>query len=198
MMNKKLVGTTLVGLMALGFAGQAFAAQTDNGDGTSNVQSENTGKMKVRGSLGKEDNTDPDAPIEEGSDKWINVTFPTATIFNSDDSETITSPTYTMKNNSAREVQVDVAEYVLDGGDGVAALKELNLKNNQGVIKLAADGATAITGNEKAGVIDRKSESKFHFTGLVDNEALGADAKGNVESHVVFEFKALEDFAAGK
>ncbi|MEG2254429.1 MAG: hypothetical protein RSC33_03795 [Vagococcus sp.] len=198
MMNKKLVGTTLVGLMALGFAGQAFAAQTNNGDGTSNVNGENKGEMKVRGSLGKENNTDPDAPIEEGSDKWINVTFPTATIFNSDDAETITSPSYTITNNSARDVQVDVAEYVLDGGDGVAALKELNLENNQGIIKLAENGATAISGNEKAGVIDRKGESKFHFNGLVDKDALGADAKGNVESHVVFEFKALKDFTAGK
>lgn len=194
MLNKKLVGATLVGLMTLGFAGQVLATTEVNGDGTTNVNGENTGKMKVRGSLGKEDNTDPEAPIEEGSDKWINVTFPTATIFNSDDAKTITSPGYTMKNNSARDVQVDVAEYVIDGGAGVPALQELNIVTNQGKILLAENGKTAITTPQKAGTINRGGSTiDFHFSGAVDTEEL-TDVQGNVESHVVFKFTALKDF----
>lgn len=193
MINKKLVGTALVGLMTLGFAGQVLAATDVNGDGTTNVNGENTGKMKVRGSLGKEDNTDPTAPIEEGSDKWINVTFPTATVFNSDDSKTIASPNYTMKNNSARDVQVDVAQYVIDGGEGVPALQQLNIKTNQGEILLAENGASVITENKKAGTIGAAGDINFHFTGAVDKDKL-TEEKGNVESHVVFQFKALEKY----
>lgn len=192
MMNKKLVGTALVGLMTVGFAGSVLAEQTDNEiTGLSNVNGSNSGKMEVRGNLGVIDNTDPEAPIDPEDDKWINVTFPTAVVFGTDDAETITSSSnYQMRNNSGRGVKVDVADYVISGGNGVPALTELNIKNNQNEVKLAENGATAITEKQSFAVLNTDEAVKFGFTGLMDETKLTGE-KDYIESHIVFQFKAM-------
>lgn len=69
---------------------------------------ENSGEITINGTLGI-DNTDEDAPIVEGDDAWINVTLPTETIFYSASPNAgapITSPEYTITNNSGRPVDI--------------------------------------------------------------------------------------------
>lgn len=200
MINKKLVGTALVGLMTVGFAGQAFA-QTDNADGTTNVdgkKGENSGKMEVRGNLGEIDNENPETPLPEESDEWINVTFPTSTIFSQGENDTIKSPVYTMRNNSGRHVKVNVTEYNIDDkksdAKAVEALKELKLYEPGGEqmsILLAQDGASAINpAANSLGKLQTKDTIKFAFGGQVgDTSEVGKDAF--IESHVVFKFQAL-------
>ena len=194
MMNKKIVGTTLIGLMTLGIAAPAFA-QTTNVDGT---KGENSGKMEVRGNLGEIDNENPETPIEEGSDQWINVTFPTSTIFSQGEENSITSPTYKMKNNGGRHVKVMVEDYVIDqaksNAGAVAALNELNIHEPGGEqmkVELAKNGESAVDlGANSLGKINTKDTITLAFGGEVgDTSELGKEAF--IESHVVFKFKAL-------
>ncbi|MFY1067614.1 hypothetical protein [Enterococcus sp. AD013-P3] len=73
---------------------------------------ENSGEITINGTLGI-DNTDEDAPIVEGDDAWINVTLPTETIFYSASPNAgapITSPEYTITNNSGRPVDISFKE----------------------------------------------------------------------------------------
>lgn len=72
------------------------------------IVGENSGNVEINGTLGM-DNKDPDAPIVEGEDSWINVSLPTETIFYSTNTKAnapITSPKYTITNNSGRPVEV--------------------------------------------------------------------------------------------
>lgn len=198
MMNKKLVGTALVGLMTIGFAGQVLADQVNDPKGTSNVKGSNSGKMEVRGNLGEIDNENPETPIEEGSDEWINVTFPTSTIFGQGEQNKITSPKYTITNNSGRHVNVTVSDYIIDAAKSdavaVAALKELNIEEPAGEkmkVNLATEGVSSVDpGANSLGKINTKDTLNFSFTGEV-GDTTGLGDKAFVESHVVFTFKAL-------
>lgn len=74
--------------------------------GAKDIIADNTGDIPVNGTLGM-DNTDPDAPINEKTDDWINVSLPMDTIFyNVNPNKNITSPDYTIINNSGRPVEV--------------------------------------------------------------------------------------------
>lgn len=200
MMNKKLVGTALVGLVTLGLAVPAMA-QVDNADGTTNVngtRGENSGKMEVRGNLGEVDNENPETPLPEEDDKWINVTFPTATVFGQGEQDSITSPQYKMRNNSGRHVQVDVDNYVIDtaksNDKALQALTELNIQEIGGEatkVNIAQGGVSSVTpGANSLGKINTKEVLNFGFTGAIDS-SVELDEKAFVESHVVFKFKAL-------
>lgn len=115
----------LSGLLIIGFLGGGAAsihAAEENVNGT------NSASITVNGSLGQ-DNEDENAPnIDEGSDDWINVTLDTANIFyTTKDSQhkTITSPDYTITNNSGRAVKISTEDFTVTSGnlDNVDALK---------------------------------------------------------------------------
>ena len=150
MMNKKLVGATLVGLMTVGFASQVFAEKLIDGN-----EGQNSAEIPVTGNLGAIDNTDPGAEHPEGDDKWINVTVPTATIFYAettpgDAPEKLSSPDYKIRNKSGRPVKVLLTNYELEDGDANAALTELNIlnKTTQVTTPLAAAGASLVSNEE--------------------------------------------------
>lgn len=117
-MKKILCGLLLIGFLS-GGAASVFAAEVNGTDSAS---------ITVDGSLGQ-DNTDENAPnIDEGSNDWINVTVDTANIFyttKESQHKTITSPDYTITNNSGRAVKVSVLDFTVDSGnlDNVDALK---------------------------------------------------------------------------
>lgn len=189
MMNKKLVGTALVGLMTVGFAAQVSAAQTIDGR-----EGDTEGKINVTGNLGEIDNTDPGEVIPDGDDKWINVTLPTAVVFGTTDKTNITSVDYVMTNNSGRPVDVSVKEYKLKDGEGIPALQELNLvkKVDGKTVALAADGASLITGTEAPTFfdkIDSKGTTTFKFGGKIDSSKLPSEGQAKVHSDLVLKFK---------
>ena len=203
MMNKKLVSATLVGLMAVGVSATALAETTQDINGKTNVSGENKGEMTVRGSLGEVDNTDPEGPIDEHSDKWINVTFPTAVVFGTNDGKTITSSAdYAMTNNSGRHVQVNVNDYVIDqeksDAQALEALTELQIQSSQDkAVTLAKNGASVVDSNKSFAVIDTKESIEFGFSGKI-NDKIKLGEKAYVESNVVFEFKVLPKSANEK
>lgn len=109
-MKKILSGLLMSGLL---FGGIAVHAADVNGDDSASIT--------VNGSLGQ-DNTD------EGSKDWINVTLDTANIFyttKASEHKTITSPSYTITNNSGRAVKVSASSFTVDSGNltNVDALK---------------------------------------------------------------------------
>lgn len=210
MMNKKLLGTALVGLMVVGASGQVLAATVvNNPDGTQTVNGKGTpegedvtGVMPVRGNLGEADNTDPEAPIDENSNDWINVTFPTAAIFAADKDGNIESGTYKMKNNSGRGVDISVLGYEIDeeksAPEALAALTELKLvaSDDRGDIILAQNGASVITGpDKKIGRLQAVNGFvNFEFGGeaakIVDPKD---DTAYNIQSAITFKFTPLAD-----
>lgn len=87
MLNKKIMtSAVLLGMMTLGFAGQAFADEGDT-QTIEGTNGENSANVITRGNLGKIDPTDPETPLPEGDDRWIKVTLPTAVVFESDSSD---------------------------------------------------------------------------------------------------------------
>lgn len=120
---KKFIAGTILGLsiVTLGLgATKASAESTTIDDGT------NTGNVKINGTLGA-NNTDPTAPINEGSGQWLNVTLDTDTIFyNTATSTAIESPTYNIKNNSGRPVNVKVKTFTHDDAIDITKIGALN------------------------------------------------------------------------
>ncbi|MBS9336745.1 hypothetical protein [Fructobacillus papyrifericola] len=100
-------------------------------DGTNNAD------VQVNGTLGG-DNTNTDSNIPEGSDKWINITLDTATIFyNTSNDSKILSPTYNITNNSGRPVNVSVNSFKQNDSTDISKVAELNLSVKR------SDGTTA-------------------------------------------------------
>lgn len=131
-MKKKVIAGLLLSSCVLGVAMPAFAeTKTVDGEGTTDIL--------VNGTLGA-DNTDPEAEIPEGEEGWINVTVPTDVVFyNTSDVPTIKSPEYQIVNNSGRPVEVTLASFENDPGNGTLnpALPTdyiLNLVHDNGTI----------------------------------------------------------------
>ncbi|EDN7353299.1 hypothetical protein F3286_11780 [Listeria monocytogenes] len=221
MLHKKMMtSAVLLGMMLVGFSAQVFA---DEGDTTTieGTTGENSANVITRGNLGKIDPTDPVTPVPEGDDRWIKVTLPTAVVFESDsnDAKKITSVSnYEIQNESGRPVKVDVAKYTISGGDGVAALEELNIKRGIGyvfdssanIINESATSSVKLTnaqgeGNdtinqelvrlannkgEIGGNTSAKNKTNFEFTGAIDTDEL-KESKNFVESNLTLKFTAL-------
>lgn len=221
MLNTKLMtSAVLLGMMTVGFAGQAFADEGDT-QTVEGTNGENSAEVKTRGNLGEIVPTDPETPLPEGDDRWIKVTLPTAVVFESDsnDAKKITSvKNYEIKNESGRPVKVDVTKYVIDGGDGIKALAELNIKRGEGYVydnstkmihesstssvkltKAQGQGNDAINqelvrlANNKGeigGKTSAKTTTNFEFTGVIDTGEL-KESKNFVDSNLTFKFSAL-------
>lgn len=199
MMNKKLVGTALVGLMTVGFAAQV-SATTQTIDGNNG---ENSATVPVKGNLGAINNTDPGAEHPEGDDKWINVTVPTATIFHAettpgDAPEELSSPNYEIQNNSGRPVKVLVTDYVLHASQATDALTALNIinKDTGKETPLAVEGKSVVASQAIEFAVLENGQTKgndidFGFTGFSDPTKLENKKEGKIDSSLHFKFKAL-------
>lgn len=212
MLNKKmLVSSALLGMMSLGFAGQAFA---DEGD-TQTIEGKNgetTADVVTRGMLGEIDETDPNTPLPEGDNRWIKVTLPTAVVFESgeDQASIKSSNKYEIINESGRPVKVDVKNYNISGGNGVSALTSLNIKRSAGyqgneIVNLVSGGAKINTyevntefvrlANNKGhfGTTETGADksTNFEFTGTMDKSKLNTAGENFVESKLTFKFTAL-------
>lgn len=211
MLNKKMMSSAvLLGMMSLGFAGQAFAAEGDT-QTIEGIKGQSSADVITRGNLGEIDPTDPETPLPEGDDRWIKVTLPTTVIFESTDQENISSPkNYVIKNESGRPVKVDVTSYDITGGNGVPALTELNIERSAGymgnqIVNLVPSKAEVKKydinkefvrlANNKGNFGDVKdgtaaSETNFEFTGTMNKDDL-AEKQNYVESKLTFKFTAL-------
>lgn len=213
-MKKNLLSATvLLGVLGLGFSGQAFAADPV---GYQTIDGKNTADITVKGNVGEIDNTDPETPLPDGDDRWINVTLPSEVIFGLKDGakDTITSGEYKITNNSGRPVKVDVTKYTL-GGDGAPAIKTLNITRKAGhaaggaastskTVSLASNGVTSKPGtttDELVRLANSKSqingkpgskETTFSFDGTVDNTKLKPGKNTNlVDSTLTMKFTSL-------
>ncbi|MEI5994560.1 hypothetical protein [Candidatus Enterococcus mansonii] len=173
-----LIATMMLGLSISGVA-QNVSAQTIDG--------ENSADVIINGTIGKLDNTDPDATIPEGSDEWINVTVDTATAFHTTTAsahKNIESADYSIVNNSGRGVAVTLNK--MDGtpkyvdtltikakGNGlVATPAATNLIENNGIVDLTSSPVWMRLANKDGRLnIDTDAasayanEAKFNYTG---------------------------------
>lgn len=210
MLNKKIMtAMILFGTMSGGCLNIVHADEGDNQTIDGKVTNPAAATITTRGNLGEIDNTDPNTPLPEGDNRWINVTLPTEVVFESKDSTTITSPkNYQIVNNSGRPVKVDVNEYIITGGNGVPALTSLNIKRTTGY-----DGNTTVNlvsskaevkeykinkefvrlANKEGKFADKVDGAKltnFEFTGTMDKGAL-SKKQNYIESKLSFKFTSL-------
>ncbi|EDN7802714.1 hypothetical protein V8429_002848 [Listeria monocytogenes] len=222
MLNKKMMtSAVLLGMMSLGFAGQAFAdeGETQIIDG---MKGQTSADVTTRGNLGKIDPTDPETPLPEGDNRWIKVTLPTAVVFESDstDAKKITSSVsnYEIKNESGRPVKVDVEKYAIKGGAGAKALSELNIKRGNGYIydssakEISASETSSVKLTKEKGVGNdainqefvRLANNKGEIGGITDADTTTKfeftgtievgeleESQNFVESNLTFKFTAL-------
>lgn len=190
----------LVGTMVVGAGTSVFANENQN------VVGKNAASIQTKGLLGDSDNTDPGEVIPEGSDKWINVTLPTAVVFNSDEAtehKTITSPSnYQVMNNSGRGVKVSLTSF--DTTAGHEALTSLTLApagKGQQIPAVQLIGAETAPSNivlTDLAAADgaTKDYFNFEFTGDVDTSLLPiveeVTQSQKVEYNMVLKFQALD------
>lgn len=169
---------TIAGVVASGTS--AFAAQTIDGR-----EGDTSGDIQVNGIIGEFDNTTP-GPDPDDRNNWINVTIPTTALFYTTGESghtAITSPTYTVKNNSAVGVITSVA-----GVDTPSNMDEVDLLNVNS-IKLFENGVAAVTETELFTLEGNQgtNEGTFTFTG----EATPIDASDETNP----SFKLVLSFA---
>ncbi|WP_162917921.1 hypothetical protein [Brochothrix thermosphacta] len=173
MMKKavKLSAALLAGTMVIGAGTPVFAAEngetTINKDGTQTISGGTQASIETKGQLGEIDNKNPGEIIPEGSDKWINVTLPTAVVFNTkaDDATVVESPTnYKVTNNSGRGVRVTLTEFVPKGDGHNAALNVLNMKVGSTVVPLIENSKVNGTINTKLADLDAVKGKTTSFT----------------------------------
>lgn len=170
------------------------------------IVGEGTGDIPVNGTLGM-DNTDPTAPIVEGEDSWINVSLPTETIFystNTKQDAPITSPKYTITNNSGRPVDIyyngltsngtyDDISYNLNlkGFDSDLAIRTVkDLSVNRSKLITLANG----NGNmDEAGTTTGENTVTYEYTGKVNEELTN---KIQHSYTMTLEFEAVDWTAA--
>lgn len=173
---------TTVSAAALLLSGTASADTTTLNDGTNNAD------IQVNGTLGA-DNTDPSAPIPEGSDKWINVTVDTATIFyNTSTSTDITSPSYSIKNNSGRPVNVKVNSFTQKDNVPITSIGALNLNLTRS--KTASNPATTSTTAliSKGALTTDYSSAATTTLANGDGQLASSDAKGAFSNTGTFSY----------
>lgn len=205
MMNKKIIGTMVVGLVLVGFASKVSAQQTINGN-----NGLNSAEVEVKGNLGDQDNTDPGTPLPDGDDKWINVTLPTSTVFfakssPTKDFELIYTPDsmeQKIENHSARPVKVMLEKYDLVENDSTPAIQKLNLRNadsNQEIeiakeghaIDFSEEGSQLFTILDAATKNGTKDKVNFDYTGISNPSKIKKGSNGEVEGTLGFKFISL-------
>lgn len=165
-------------------------AEGNNPNGT------NKGSFPVNGYIGA-DNTNTDSGIPEGSDDWINVELPTATIFYTYDDETVVkSPEYKILNKSARgvEVYVNGFENSTETMDGLTLSIE-DAANTSSKVSLVTDGTvhTHLPGTEKlfdigAHVNQVPTAKSFEFSGSI---VQGTPLKDYKNLNLELNFKSI-------
>lgn len=195
-MKKLLCGSVIIGCFGIS-ASHVLAVEVNGTD---------TATITVNGSLGQ-DNTDEDAVnIAEGSEDWINVTIDTANIFyttKESQHKMITSPNYSIANNSGRAVKVKVVDFSVNSGnlDNVDTLKIsgkdyssieksidlkaftssefLTLANNQGKLNIDIDPAGSYA-----------KTTSYSYSGTTKNDYYEAKAEKTAHT-LTLTFEAL-------
>ena len=172
---------TIAGVLASGIT--AGATVIDGREGNT------SGSVPVTGIIGEFDNTTP-GPNPENINHWINVTIPTTAIFyttEASDHTTITSPTYTVTNNSAKGVIATVS-----GVDDVQNMGEVDLLAVNG-IELFSDGLATVIAEELFELDDNtgSNEEDFQFTGAATPN--NADEESNPSFNLVLSFAPVVD-----
>ncbi|MFW8599758.1 hypothetical protein ACOJBZ_16800 [Enterococcus innesii] len=171
-------GTLLI--TALGFATEVNAEQT--------ITNDTEAQIRVRGSIGEFDSTTP-GPDPEDINKWINVTLPTTAIFYSTsvDKTQLSSPEYSIINNSARGVSVNVA--------GIEQAKDIDIIDSLkiGEIEFITNGEVSLEEESTLFTLkDNQSDNSADRIGVFkfSGEASGASSSEEVNPHfnVVFKF----------
>lgn len=177
---------TLSSVAALGSI--AHAEVVNNNDGTQTINNSTDpivtdAEVEVSGLLGF-DNTNPITPEPGDPDKWINVTLPSAVLFQTDEStnhKDIISPDYGIENHSGRPVRVNVSNYALSSNNqgNLANIDYLSLSSigmgtpislvSSGVLESTHGQELMTLGSPKAdianGDLDRPSNRNFSFIG---------------------------------
>lgn len=173
-MKKRLASLFIAGSFVGGLVPIAVHAQDVIGDGSAEI--------KVNGSIGL-DNTDPTETIDEESEDWINVTLDTATIFYNISGRTnIESPTYTIKNNSGRPVDVTITKFEKTNSESISEISSLKFVSPE-----ASDTALISSGS----VTDFETTPARLFT-LANNEGkLTSAGESTSASETTFGYQGV-------
>ncbi|MCK8605894.1 hypothetical protein [Leuconostoc citreum] len=185
-MNKILRNTIVSGAVAIlgvSTVGTTVVNATTISDGTNNAD------VTVNGTLGA-DNTDPVAPIPEGSDKWINVTLDTATIFyNTQTDKNIVSPTYNITNNSGRPVSFKVNSFKQNDSVPLSSISSLNANFTRKVTATDTSGSNVSTNLITGGSINSDFSSATSTQLANKNGMLSAkDTSGAYSNSATFNY----------
>lgn len=175
-----LGGITLIGSA---FIGTASADSTTISDGTNNAD------VAINGTLGA-DNTDPDAPIPDGSDKWINVTLDTATIFYNTQTDTsIVSPTYNITNNSGRPVSLKVNTFKQNDSVAITTISALNVNFKRNTTSTDETGTSVSTNLISSGSLVTSFSSASSIQLANKNGMIGStDTSGAYSNKATFGY----------
>jgi hypothetical protein len=191
-LTKTLIATAMIS--GIGVTGLASIASAQTYDGV------NTGEIQVNGTIGKIDNTDPDAKLPEGSDDWINVTVDTATAFHTTTASAhtqIESAKYSIQNNSGRGVAVylssltgtpnHVTQLTINPEAASTALSAtptaVNLIDENAIATMPATAWLLLANNEGRLNLSNDAQNaygnaaKFYYTGTVSEAPTTATAE---------------------
>lgn len=144
-----LLSISIVSLIPLTVSADQSGDSLGTRNGSRTYIGESGATIPVQGTLSV-DNTGPDSPIDEGDNAWINVTVPTQTYFYSAGktaNSKITSPTYTITNNSGRPVVVNLNGLTEEESPAQASGKKISATTAQNnvVVNLNATGGVSST-----------------------------------------------------
>lgn len=180
--------TILIILGAIGGSIQVSGRTIDGREG------QTQGDITVNGRIGEFDNETP-GPDPEDINSWINVTIPTTALFyTTEDSshEEITSPGYSVSNNSAKGVTTTVS-----GVEDAEKMDEVDLLTIKDVdnatekdIELFRNGQATVTESELF-ELDTKQIGGFIFSGKAS--PVNSAEESNPKFKLVLSFATVVD-----
>ena len=191
-MKKTTISLFTLGALLFGATAPVTATQT--------IERETTATVPVNGIIGEFD-PETDTGIEPpNSNDWIKVTVPTTAIFHSDaennNLQTLTSPTYTVTNHSARGVNVAVSD-VTNVVDPQQIIDNLSLvPNGQVGVNLITDGTADFANYQDGFTIfslgaasTNTNSDTFTFSGSASDAQAGQEM--NPSFDLVLEFSPI-------
>lgn len=179
-LKSTLIGSAL--FVGISLFTVAHADTSTLSDGTNNAN------VAVNGTIGA-DNTDPTAPIPEGSDKWLNITLDTATIFYNTQTDTnIVSPKYQITNNSGRPVSVKVNSFTQNDNVAIDSIGSLNVNMNRKGTSSDTSGSSLSTNLISNGAISNFSTAGSLSLANKSGQIKSTDTDGSFSNQANFDY----------
>ncbi|TKN19774.1 hypothetical protein DVW83_03150 [Enterococcus sp. VV15] len=200
-----LLTTALLGGLMLNTTTHAMGwtpGQTDPNTPTETVDKKENAEVEIKGWIGKQDGTDPEGPeiVDPSDPTKINITIPTTVLYangvddQGDSTEDITSPIYTMRNNSStHDLAVSIDKFEETTSLGIKQELYFQAATEAGV-KLQTKAGQHLNKKTFLTKLDINQSKNFNFSGKIDQSHLLAGKDTALRP----EFKMNLHFAATK